>query len=72
MGESRRRTTADYAAKSRQDDEDAKVYRMNQRGGFKATEITLSAKRTSVRNCYDRQKCVYHQESKHYNISAAP
>jgi len=29
MEESRRRTTADYTAKSWQDDEDTKVYRMN-------------------------------------------
>jgi len=62
MEDSRRRTTADYTAKSWQDDEDAKVYRMNQCGGLKATEIALSAKRTTVRNCYCKYKCVYHQD----------
>jgi len=62
MEESSRRATADCTAKSWQDDEDAKVYRINQCGGFKATEIALSAKRTVVRRYYDKYKCVCRQD----------
>jgi hypothetical protein len=29
--------------------------------GFNATEIALSAKRTAVRNCYDKYQRVYHK-----------
>jgi hypothetical protein len=62
MKESRRRISADYyTAKSWQKDDDAKVYRMNECEGFKATEIALSTKGTAVRNCYDKYKRVYHE-----------
>ena len=62
QGEGQQLTTADYTVKGWQDDEDAKVDRMNLRRGFKTTEIALSAKRITVRNCYDKYKCVYHQD----------
>jgi len=70
MEEAWRKTTADYTVKSWQDEEDAKGYSMNKCGGFKTTEIALGAKRTI--GMHGMFKCVYHQTSKHYNISAAP